>query len=375
MTRWLERYKTPALWINPAMLTGLVSTLLVLVVIALAGGDPLALARLGPRYAEGDPQGEPGYDGQFVYYMARDLRPAQVAPHLDVPAYRYQRILLPLLVRGLSLGKPEIIPWMLALLGILAQGAGTWAVAQLLKDWGVSPWYALVYGLWAGLLLAVIVDLTEPLAYGLVAGAFLALQRQRKLLGWALLGLAVFAKEVTVLFVVAVALAYLSERQWRSALGVSLLTGIPFFLFQLWLWSVFGQPGVGSGGDMATPFEWIPFMGIWRIGAFSVQYMIAMLVVFAPTIMLPAVWGVWKSLRFWLAGERNMVVLALLLNSLIIPFVPFSTFRETGGMLRFACGLVLTIILFAARYRQRRVLNYCFFWMVLNVFVLKSMII
>jgi len=66
-----------------------------------------------------------------------------------------------------------------------------------------------------------------------------------------------------------------------------------------------------------------------------------------------------------------MVVLALFLNCLIIPFMPFSTFREPGGILRFACGMVLAIVLFASRYGQRRELNYCFLWMVLIVFLLK----
>jgi hypothetical protein len=57
---------------------------------------------------------------------------------------------------------------------------------------------------------------------------------------------------------------------------------------------------------------------------------------------------------------------------MMIAFLPYSTARETGGLLRFACGLVLAVLLFAARYRQRRALNYSFLWIVLNVFLLKS---
>ena len=38
--------------------------------------------------------GQAGYDGQFTYAIALD--PANAAPHLDAPAYRYQRILHPL---------------------------------------------------------------------------------------------------------------------------------------------------------------------------------------------------------------------------------------------------------------------------------------
>jgi hypothetical protein len=227
--------------------------------------------------------------------------------------------------------------------------------------------------LYAGFLLAVITDLPEPLAYGLVACGILALERGRPILGWVLLGLSVFAKEVAMIFVVAAILAYALQRRWRDALLLGLIGVLPYVLFQAWLGLVFGQPGIGSGGAMATPFEVIPFMGLLRIGFESQVYLAAMMIVFGPTVVLPTIWGIWKSASFLLVGERNMIVLGLFLNGLVIPFVPFSTFRETGGLLRFTCGLVLALLLFAACYRQRRALNYSVFWLVLIVFLLKSL--
>jgi hypothetical protein len=123
---------------------------------------------------------------------------------------------------------------------------------------------------------------------------------------------------------------------------------------------------------MATPFELIPFMGLLRIGYESSLYLGAMLVVFVPGIILPAVWGIISAIQKILRHETNMVVFALLLNSLIIAFLPFSTFRETGGLLRFSCGLVLAIILFAGKYHVRRALNYTWFWLTYNVFLIKT---
>ncbi|MBN2548591.1 MAG: hypothetical protein JXB15_05520 [Anaerolineales bacterium] len=357
---------------HPVTLTALVTIVLVGVTLLLADGDPLALARLGTRYSQGDPNGSEGYDGQFVYYIARDLAPLAVEPFLDAPAYRYQRILLPLLVYFLSLGSQTLLPWMLIFIGVVAQVVGTWAVAKMMTCRGVSRWYALAYGLWAGLLLSVVTDMTEPLAYALVALGLLAFSQDRRWLGYLLLGLAVFAKEVTLVFLGACLLDELIHKRWRQAAVLTAIGLIPFGLFQVWLWQVFGQPGLGSGGAMATPFEFIPFMGLLRIGAHSVPYLIAMLVVFGPAIILPSIWGVWKSVQFWRAGERNVVVLALLLNSLVIFFLPFSTFRETGGILRLGCGLVLSVLVFAAWYRQKRVLNYTLFWIVLMVFLFKS---
>jgi hypothetical protein len=347
-------------------------TSLVIFVLATTGGDPMVLVRPGSFFYANDPQGTQGYDGQFVYYIAIHPQPESAAPLLDVPAYRYQRILLPLLARLLSLGILPAIPWVLPVLGIISQAVGTWLVSELLAGWGVNRWYSLVYGLWVGFGLAVRLDLPEPLAYALVAGAILAHERRQSALSWVLYGLALFAKEVTILFVLAAALAYLAEKRWKDALGISLVAGVPFLLFQGWLWHTFGEPGIGSGGAMATGFEIIPFMGLWRIGAYSVIYLLAMSVVFIPTIILPVLWGLWASIRKMLDQQVNGVVLALLLNAAAIMFLPFSTFRETGGLLRFACGLVLAVILFAGRYRMQRVLNYSWFWLSLNVFLFKT---
>jgi hypothetical protein len=260
----------------------------------------------------------------------------------------------------------------LALLGILSQTVGTWLVAKLLAGWGISPWYALVYGLFAGFLLAVRLDLPEPLAYALIAGALLAGERRHTISSSLLYGLALFAKEVTLVFLLAAALDHLAHRRWRDLAGLLLIGLLPYLLFQGWLWIVFGEPGLGSGGAMATPFEIIPFMGLWRIGSYSLVYLAAMILVFGPAAILPSIWGAWASLKKIVLGEINVVVLALLTNAMLVASLPFSTFRETGGVLRILCGLVLAVLLFAARYHQNRVLKYSWLWLVLNVFLLKT---
>lgn len=370
MSRRLSTKASRLEW-APTLAMFLAALILVGAVIWRAGGDPLALARLGTHFSQGEPDGTLGYDGQFIYYIARDLSPQDVTPYLDVPAYRYQRILLPLLARLTSFGNPTLLPWLLALWGVLSITMGVWAVSGLLAGWGVSRWYALVYGLYAGFLLALIVDLPEPLAYGLVAVGLLLLERGRKWAGWLVLGLAVFAKETTLLFTAGVLLSYLFQRRWRELISLGCIGVLPFVIFQGWLWAVFSAAGIGSGGALSTPFEIIPFMGLFRIGAYSGLYLLAMLLVFGPAVVLPSIWGIWKAARRWLAGERNVYVAGLFINALVIPFTPFSTFRETGGILRFACGLVLALLLYSARYRMRKILNYTWFWLVLMVFLIK----
>jgi len=355
----------------PAVLTGLAMATFVGAVILSSGGDPLALARLGTRYLQADPSGSEGYDGQFVVYIARDLNPSTVAVHLDAPAYRYQRILLPLLTRIFSFGRQELLPWVLAGIGVLSQTLGTWLVARILALWGINPWFSLIYGFWVGFGLGVRLDLPEPLAYTLIAAALLASESARKPLSWMFYFLALFAKEVTLLFVFAAVLSCLWQRRWKESITLVMVTLVPFFLFQAWLWSVFGSPGLGSGGAMATSFELFPYMGLWRIWTFSHLYFLGMALVFVPAIVLPSMWGLIVSLRGWIAGKINVVVLALFLNSLAMAFLPFSTYREPGGVLRFASGLVMAVLLYASRYQHLRVLRYSIFWLALNVFLLK----
>jgi hypothetical protein len=357
---------------RPAIVTLAVMLLMVFFVILNAGGDPLELARIGTFYNQAEPQGSQGYDGQFVYYLARELDPKLVQSFLDVPAYRYQRILLPLVVNLLSLGYEAVIPWLLPLIVLLSHFIGTWIVCLLLAQWGVSPWYALTYGLWVGFSLSIRLDLPEPVAYALVAAAIFAWERKKHLVSYVLFGLGLFAKEVTILFLVAVMLTALLQKRWRDLAGLALVSLLPFGIFQLWLIQVYGQAGLGSGGAMATSFEIIPLMGMLRIWLASPVYGLAMMIVFIPAVILPSFWGIVVSLRKLMGWDTNVVVFALLTNALVIPFLPFSTFREPGGLLRFACGLVLAVLLFAARYRMVRVLRYSQLWIVLNVFLVKS---
>ena len=362
----------PAFKIMPGLLTLIMMVILATSVTMIEGGDPLSLARIGTLYGNNEPGGTEGYDGQFVYFIARDLNPTVVASHLDVPAYRYQRILLPLSARLLAFGRAELISWTIPIISIFFHTLGTFILSEILAGWGISRWYALVYGLWVGFGLAIRLDLPEPMAYALVLSALYAEFKQKHLFAWVLLGLALFAKEVTILYVFAVGLAYLAERRWKDVFGVILFSIIPYLAFQVWLFFTFGSPGLGSGGAMATSFEVIPFMGLLRIGYESSLYLGAMLIVFVPAIIFPALWGIIAAIQKFLQRETNMVVLALLLNSLIIAFLPFSTFRETGGLLRFSCGLVLAIILFAGKYHIHRALNYSWFWLTFNIFLIKT---
>jgi hypothetical protein len=339
--------------------------------------DPLVFVTLGTRFTADDSSGTEGYDGLFAYYIARDpfLRdPLTTTPHIDVPAYRYQRILLPLLAHALALGSPILIPWTLVIISAAALAGSTVLFEELLDAFRISRWYALIYGLFPGLLMAVRLSLNEPLAYGLVVLAIWLRSTRHRRTSVGALALAALAKETALLFAASFVAWDFIQRRWRRGLAAGLAATLPFAIWQLVLSDWFGAPGVGSGGAMATPFEVLPFNGFFRIytdtGSLRVFLIFALFL--GPAVVLPTLWGLWQSVQDLRHHRFDFFTLLLAVNALIIPFVPFSTFREPLGMLRFIVGLVIAILAYAASRRNLRVLRYAALWLVLLGFAVSS---
>ena len=352
--------KLRTIW--PAVVTLVVTCGYLAIRMSSSGWDPLAVAEIGSRYLTNDPGGEPGYDGQFAYYVAIDTDPESVAARLDVPAYRYQRILYPILAKSISLNNPELIPWNLILINVLIHTFATWCLAQYFNDIDIWPGYAIVYGLWVGLVAGVGLDLHEPLAYGLIVLGIFAWSHGRSRLGALLIVCSLFAKETSIFFWLAAVLASIPEEDDRAPLIILLVGGGLFGLWQLWLLATFGEFGIGSGGAMATGFEWIPLMGFLRIGAENLRALALYAVIFVPSIILPVFWGLYVSFRDLRMGKRDYLSWALLINALMVLFLPFSTFREPLGLVRVATGFILALLVFSATRQLKRPLNYSLFW-------------
>ncbi len=364
----------------------MVVTLLCLVYmlgLVAAKGGPLALVTLGTRYSEARPDGSEGYDGQFVYYIARD--PSTAAQYLDVPAYRFQRILLPALALPLSLGQTARIPWALATINLVALAAGTALVEQLLRRFGASRWLALGYGLTLGIFGAARLSLPEPLAYALALGGIVLALDERPVYSAVLFALAALAKETTLIVAAGCGLYWLSQRRWRDALLFGVIVLIPFAVWEAVLYVKLGAVGIGSGGAQATRFELIPFGGVIRIvtegglpvlqargvGAF-VAFLAIFILIDGVFVLLPTIWGFRQVWRDWRRQAVSLTTWLLLTTSAIMLFVPFSTYREPVGILRFIVGLQIAVILQAARSKNRRVLLYSTVWALTSLLVVFS---
>ncbi len=332
----------------------------VLLTLARYNFDPKYFALIGTQYDPGIPGGRPGYDGQFAYQIARD--PLNGWQKTDVAAYRYQRIVYPLVARVLALGNPAVVPWTLILVNIGALTAGVWLLEKILEHFNASRWYALIYGLSAGTLMSVRLDLTEPLAYALaLAGIWLALKDRWQ---WAavVLASAALTKEMTLAAAAAIGLTYVFQREWRRLLGFSAIVLLPFAMWQLVLWQWFGQPGIGSGGAMATPFELAPLRGLWSLAMIDLRMFLLIAAIMIPLAVIPALLSLWVAGRQLWRRVFDLPALMLLLNALLVFITPQSTFREPLAMARYIVGLMVAVVIYAAARRNQRALRYSWLW-------------
>jgi hypothetical protein len=359
--------------LRPWQVVALCVLLYVMLTLARYDWDPMSFVIIGEAFDPGVANGSLGYDGQFAYQIARN--PLEGWRYVDVPAYRYQRILYPMLARALSLGLPDLLPWVLILINLVALPAGTALSETILLEHGNSRWYALTYGLYVGLLMPVRLNLTEPLAYLLVQAGVLAFSRRRRRISGVAFALAALTREVTLLFPIGTACHMLSQRRWREAVKWASLAGAPFAVWQIVLRLWLGEWGVGSGGALSTPFEWIPFRGWWMMASFNLRAFLLMSLLVVPLALAPALLSLISTVRSLARGQGSPATWSLLTNAAVFPFLPTSNVLLPLGLARTTAGLVVAVLNFGACRRNRRALNYALLWIASVVFIYQDSIL
>ncbi len=328
--------------------------------------------RLDPGYtppSNQDPNraGE-GYDGQFYYYLALDPRNARF--YMDSPGYRYLRPVYPALARAAALGQRAAIPWTLLIVNLAAVVGATALLGGYLRRRGTPPAYALLYGIAPGALVAVQRDLTEPVAFLLVAGAIAALDSDRRsawLLSAALLALAFLTRQPAAAFVAPLALAVwsghrrgggerrgstsLGRRLWPTAGFVALAVG-PYIAYAAVIAALVGPP---RGPEQFTLVPFGGFLGGPEAFTFTRQG-VSLLTVAAPVTA-------WLAAAVALRHARPDAWIAVLaVAASAVPFVILdidtNAFTARGrGALGVALALVLLAPSFAAAgVRVRRLI-------------------
>jgi hypothetical protein len=330
----------------PGVIAGLALLLFDVKVLASHGWNPRAFLFERPTDLAADHPwgGGTGYDGQFLYAIAVD--PLDAQNKLDQPDFRYRRIVYPLLARMLGLGNPMGIAWAMLVINLIAAASGCIALGELLARRGASPWLALVMPFSLGYLVAVRVDLTEPLALALALGGWLAFEENQP--GWAACLFAVggLTKEIVLLFPAALLGWQLLKRGWRQValLAISLLP----YLF----WSAILIAWLGTSPMTAyqTRPLLIPFEGIRYLTDPASKVIVGMWVL-APAAMA----GLWAALdtRRAPTSVRGHDALLVLTLAISIAVMPQPTWEDPLAILRIGLGLLAAVLVWlATAHRQ-----------------------
>lgn len=291
-----------------------------------------------------------GYDGQFFYYLALD--PVNARYYMDASTYRYTRILYPMVARALALGRADLIPITLFLVNWLALAGGTAAVAAWLKRRGVSPWFGLIYGLYPGLQFALARDLSEALAYGLVALAILVFDfggRHRLVLSATVFALATLTRESTAVFSVAYGLALLLgaaqpgpwrprlAKNWRTAVLFLAIALLPFAAYKIYLLA-----WLGAGHDAGIPFARLPFQGLWQWRYWETPPLMEQI----RSVVIPGLIAGAAAAVALVKRVRRVEVWLLLANVvLFVIFLQAAAYADYSASGRVTAGVVLSALL------------------------------
>jgi hypothetical protein len=79
--------------------------------------------------------------------------------------------------------------------------------------------------------------------------------------------------------------------------------------------------------------------------------------------IFPTLWALVTSVRDHVRGRLHPWATLLLAQAAVLPFLPFSTWREPLAMARLATGLVAATLLYGALRHSQRVLNFSVAWL------------
>jgi len=196
-----------------------------------------------------------GYDGQFYYRLALNPFTTEKRGYgvtFDIPPYRQQRILYPLLVWALSLGGRFAVPFMMVAVNYIALCLIAVVGGVYARSIGRSTCWGLVLALYPGFIITLSRDLAEIIAVLLVLSGLLLFRRGRHGLAALAFSLGVLAKETTLLaaFAVLVSLAFgffKVKSEGNARWSLFLIPLLAFAGSQLVLYTVWGRLPVFSG--------------------------------------------------------------------------------------------------------------------------------
>ncbi len=273
-------------------------------IFAVTGEDSPVIEDI-ERVLGRDPVGAGGgHDGQAFLLLSFEpwLISTDAVSNLDVPAYRAQRIFMPMLVSAGGLVPDRWTLYTTIAGQVTAAGLGTVATAELARRRRLSPWYGLVFAVNPGVFYAVYIGGSGSWGLALALWGLLETERGRMGRAAAWFTAAVLCRESFLLFVGAVVLHHLWARRelwmpahradgwslaaFRSVVPWSLVL-VPVSVFGAWLTYALVRLGTDTY-LMDEPALNLPFVGLvkampaWlepgRTSAFQYAVLLAMFV-------------------------------------------------------------------------------------------------
>jgi hypothetical protein len=270
------------------------------------------------------------YDGQFFYRLA--LEPwtsvqTGFGITLDMPAYRQQRILYPLIAWGISMGMWQFVPAALIIANLLAIGALAYAAAAYAVSVGRHALASVVVPFYAGYVVTISRDLAELTEAALLTAGLVLIQRGRFVAASAALTVGVFAKETLLGVPIAGVILWAIRRasKQRGGAGPPLMTWIaPLAAYAGWSVVMAARWGATGAGQGSVNFG-LPLVGF-------IQHV--------QTLAEPS----------WAANRVELGLLVLMFGAVTVVLGTYRRRIFSTGVLPFACVLYAMLALVYASY-------------------------
>jgi hypothetical protein len=292
-----------------------------------------------------------GYDGQFNYFLARDLgiivtcaHRAASCPLDDLGEVRVERILYPMTARLFALGNVDLLPLALLAVNFLAITLTALLVTLMSVAAGVSRWLGAAAGLFCGETLAFLRDLNDPLGVLWVVLAVYLARKGRPLVAALAVAAALLTREQLLFTLPFLALPLVAERRWKTLALSAVIALAPFVAWQSVLRVLYGSWPFISGDTHAAALVPIPFGGLWQERG-THDFKLVVVAVALPLVAAIAVAGLALVRRGMRSVLTDPVPLMALVYCILLSFTYWFQWSDLYGPARLATpGVVLALL-------------------------------
>ena len=201
-----------------------------------------------------------GMDGQMFLTIAFDpfLKNPDTIQALDIPDFRYRRILYPLLGYILGLGKISLIPYAMVAINCICVIAIVLYTKAYLKLIESPPWQSILVFCIPSVWIILYFSTAGLLSSALLVSSLYYYQTQKTFLSVFLIGLACFARETILIVVLSYCCASLLQKKWKEFI-LFVASSIPWLC---WNFYIVHQPKLQKDVDVFDANFSTPFKGI-----------------------------------------------------------------------------------------------------------------